>query len=67
MWQSLDNYRKLLFLSDSVFLLVPIIFFIRKCTPESLISPTKFDAQSSGIHERWFPKVQAKNQTRIVS
>lgn len=26
MWQSLDNYRKLLFLSDSVFLLVPISF-----------------------------------------
>lgn len=38
-----------------------------KYTPESLISLTRSDEQSSRIHEPWFPKVQEKNQTHIVS
>lgn len=38
-----------------------------KYPPGNLISLTRPDVLSSGIHEQWFPKVQAKNQTRIVS
>lgn len=38
-----------------------------KYSPESLISLTRSDEQSSGTHEPWFPKVQARNQTHIVS
>lgn len=38
-----------------------------KYPPESLISLTRSDEQSSGIHEPWFPIVQEQNQTHIVS
>lgn len=38
-----------------------------KYSPESLISLTRSDEQSSGTHEPWFPKVQARNQTHIFS
>lgn len=38
-----------------------------KYYPESLISLTRSDEQSSGIPEPWFPIVQGQNQTHIVS